>query len=391
MLSAIESANLKVENLKIIGEIGKKISVHDPTREPGKDWREGDYFAILPKELVSILPGSTLLAGDFVKVLGKSGDVEDIVQVLEGDKQYDKDRGVVFEHEEDSFSLKVYNGSTNERALHLSELAVNSFEDEKNRAEYQKIAADVVEPILKDESKCSARIVEDVIASGETIAGVLAVLEKQKKIQGGSTVRVDVISATTQGLLILRKFAYDNGIALDIRVGYLAYGLSKGVEISDSEARAHANYVIYPDGFLERLDDETKARLDRLRGDDTNIYVVGDMGDAFKSLQSTFDYSNPYNKYRCDDKHGVRGEEEGCKEIEKSYDKNERKGRTVIYYLANGGYFMRSLMRLWGLSANYPKSMMSAKRIWTDKSVKVNGSSLDDTVDLYGVLVKEKD
>jgi len=61
----------------------------------------------------------------------------------------------------------------------------------------------------------------------------------------------------------------------------------------------------------------------------------------------------------------------------------------IIYYFANGGYFMRALMRLWNLAAGKQERMISAKRVWTDKDIKCGGAELDKTEGSYGVLVSE--
>ncbi len=391
----INSVDLGADELYIIGGREETVSVHDPTKPKGEDWREGDNFAVLPNELTNSLPGSVLLADEFVTRLGEQ---ESITQELEGNYEYDKEKGAVLEHEEDNFKLKVYNGSTNANALRLSELAIKDFEEDQVRADYQRTASQIAEPVLKDKSEYDARIVEDVIASGETIAGVLAVLKQKGKLKVKDelameqeeeskkrlTVRIDVISATTQGLLVLRKFAKDNGITLDIRVGYLAYGLSEGIKIEGSTARQHANYVTYPKEFLERMDKTTRQKLENLKSNDGNVYVVGDMGDAFKSLPDEFDEKCPWNKFRHDDEHGSKSND-----VPEASRKPEERYKATTYYFANGGYFMRALMRLWGLDIDEEEIMLSAKRVWTDEDIKVDETVFDGTAGSYGVLVKE--
>ena len=412
-VEVLRQTSLLYENFQILGGSGASLKVFDPARG---DWRKGEFFVTLPEELVEVFPGSVVLASEFLQEIGVEEEkLDELTKGVEGKWDYGRHNEAALEAKSDDFSLTVYNGSIAEPFLKLSELAVKGFDDPQVRAEYQKEAFEVSQQLFSNETKgWKLRIIEDVIASGETIAGNLALALQQGILNSGDTVRIDVISATTQGLLLLKKFVEDNGLKLELHVGALAYGLSEG-EPTESGARLHANYVVYPDKYLERVREigleGVVERLEGLKGDDGNIYVVGDMGDAFKSLPAEYDEECPWNRFRKDP-HGPRGEGEGLLEL--GIEQDENLGE--IHFYANGGYFMLAAYLAYELERGFRgvdrgtlKSILqfvsekekyrlllpiirilSAKMVWTDRRPRIElkeSTVQPDIPSAYGVLI----
>ena len=406
----LQNTNLHYRNFGFFGGKGYKLRVFDPAKGEEGEWRKGNIFVTLPPELVEVLPGSVVLADEFLKQIGYGGeDLEEKARILESDYDFEEKGSPAFQFKDDSFSLTVYNGSVSEKLRRLSELAIENFDNPKVRAEYQKVAFEIIKQILSEKGKereepsWKIRILEDIIASGETIAGNLAALLKEGKLKKGDTIRIDVASATTQGLLVLKKFAEDNGLKLEIHVGALAYGLSEG-EVKESGVRLHANYVTYPDEYIQRLRErglgEIADKLEGLRSADGNVYVVGDMGDAFQSLPIVdpilginYDKECPWNKFRKD-MHGPRGKQGDVAQLNIEWEEGERE----IHIYPNGGYFMRAAYFA-VLEELYPSgriripkiSEIVAKRVWTDRrgilelpEARIHEILMEDT---YGVLI----
>jgi hypothetical protein len=145
---------------------------------------------------------------------------------------------------------------------------------------------------------------------------------------------------------------------MEINIGYLAYGLSSGVRESSLPVPIHANYITYPVEVAAYLSEPKAQEIYSLKQQDGNCYVVGDMGDAFKSLPEEYDSKYPWNQFR-EDPHGDRN----------SQGPNLfgfRPGQKTAAYMANGGYFMRSLYRYVHPDETIGEWVVSAKRIWSD-------------------------
>ncbi len=162
--------------------------------------------------------------------------------------------------------------------------------------------------------------------------------------------------ATTIGIDLLVQAARDLGVALRLRVGYLAYGLSTGTK--EKTARIHANYITYPKIVTKTLSKTLRQRLNLLESRDGEIYVVGDMGDAAKSMANGFDERYPWNAYR-DDPHG---EHEQSKKIQKLQGAKP----PLCMYFSNGGYLLRSFVKCLGQDSNQREKVICAKRVWSD-------------------------
>lgn len=295
---------LKTTRIQVFGDGSLPITVIDPAKPYEEQKCTGDYFVRLPESLAAILPGSVVLPEEFLKEIGVKVKREYWSRRLIG-RVYGNEKHPVFSFQEENFLLRVFHGSTNPHALNLTRLAAvkNGFANEKIRADYQREQRLLIQLMLNLTSVSYFRIIEDCIASGDTIMGVLTLLNRQRKVPKGGKVRIDVVVSTTQGILILKEFAKQNNLSLEINAGYLAYGLSKGRKILQSSARIHANYLVYPQELLELLPEETATELERLKSDD-NIYVVGDMGDAAKRLRQNWNKKYPWNRLRTDN-HGL--------------------------------------------------------------------------------------
>ncbi|MCL5970472.1 MAG: hypothetical protein M1450_03160 [Patescibacteria group bacterium] len=265
----------------------------------------GDYFVSLPKKLAAILPGSVFLPGEFLKGIGFGVEKEYGVKRLIG-QMIGNIEHLAFSFQERNFLMRVFHGSTNSHAFNLTKLAAikDGFTTEKIRADYQKEQYLIIKPILNLASNNDFRIIEDCIASGDTIIGVLTLLTRQRKIPKRSKIRIDVVVSTTQGIMIIKEFCRENNLSLEINAGYLAFGLSKGKRISQSLVRIGANYLTYPKEFLELLPEKTALELKELKSADGNIYVVGDMGDAAKRLGKKWNHRCLWNSLRAD-QHGL--------------------------------------------------------------------------------------
>lgn len=380
-----EPSFLRIDKLQIFGDGKEKVIVNDPSQPSEKQKREGQFFVKLPEGLAKILPGSTFGPDEFLGYLSSEGEVKNTSEEILGGKE---GLDFTFESEAKDFSLEVFRGSTNKQGLEIARLAKkfgqiarensnrpegNKINDSKQRAKYQGHLYGIMKPILAKESEYNLRIIEDCIASGETIAGVLAALAEKSKIPVGGKIRVDVAVATTQGILVLREFARQNNLNLEINVGYLAYGLSRGVDVPGTNARAHANYITYPPGVLadERISVKARAFLaDQADEIDQNVYVVGDMGDIGKSMRKEYDSRYPWNSFRID-KHGDRNEIEI--NLPLFFDEN----RPAILYFANGGYLMKAMRGLAVPNIWANQVVFDAKRVWAQKDEYG-----------YGVLIK---
>ncbi len=339
--------------LRVFGDGKEGITVFDPSQPDGQ-W--GQIFIGLPQELTEVLPGSEVAPEDFLQALGlKSQEkIEVGVEVLLGSKSGID--GPNLEIEDECFELRVFNGLSHMHALENSRMAWRGFEAPQTRATYQSLALALVEPVLEKKSESRWRIVEDCIATGDTIVGVVAQLQVLGKLESGEKIRIDVVTATAQGILVLKEFARQRGLQLEINVGYMAFGLSAGE--NSGEPRKHANYITYPESVLERLLEGDRRRLKALQASDGNIYVVGDMGEAAKSLGDTINGGYLWDRLRHDN-HGLTTPKEGGVT-------SWRSDLPTVLYLANGGYLMRAFMeRLFGEEMDKVNQLVfSAKRRW---------------------------
>jgi hypothetical protein len=230
--------------------------------------------------------------------------------------------------------------------MEISRLAQYGCEKASVRADYQLNTFKLIKPIILKESdqKNDLRIIEDCLASGDTIMGVLNVFKKQEK--PCRKVRIDILTATGQGLLVLKKFAEENKIKLELNVGYLAYGLSAGIKRGG--VREHANYLVYP----SRLKRQLKIPY---------VFVVGDMGDGAKSLPESYVKKCPWNKFR-NDEHGQRK-----LKVQNLKVKTYNNSLETLVYLTNGGYLMKAFYDWFFPDNKNPEIILSANRKWLEK------------------------
>jgi hypothetical protein len=298
-------------NYKIFGDGHTRISIGN---------RSGQFFIPLPKDLANSLPNSTLLANEFLKKLkiNKSADI------LEGKYNGSSVKPALFFREK-YFLLRVIHGSNTAKAEKLSELATHDFEDQDIRAKYQQNVYSLIKAILSIYSKEDLRIVEDCLATGDTISGLLTLLKKKSKLII-NRIRIDVLVGTTKGILLLREFAKSNKIEIELNIGYLAYCLSGN------------NYITYPENSKYQ-------------------FVVGDMGDAAKSMDKEYDKDFSWNCWRKD-LHGRRNKKEISSNNFFDHDKS------TIIYLANGGYLMQAILKeIMGKKPDANEIMLSGKRV----------------------------
>lgn len=366
---------LRISNLPVFGssQLGLKIkffeSLPRKNKKEKKDYQlkesKGQFFVSMPEELAEAMRGSYVPPDEFLKQLKnlESDSTTKVKKALIGDHvSGDDGKRKTFEYEENSFQLNVFHGSTNELALELTEIASElirkDLDQSHNMVHYQHILAEIVKPVIESSSKTrpAIRIVEDCLASGDTIIGVLAALQQKTKLTEMTRVRVDVAVGTAQGILLLKKFAQDNGINLELNVGYMAFGLSKG-KPTPGKGFEHSNYITYPDGFIEELSDHPNG-FSKLK----NMQVVGDMGENGRKVEGLKHLTPWYNDL---DNPQIR---------EGEYP--------VFVYLANGGYLMR------GYTHNFLGEQMkeSSEVIFSAKRRHDEGDKISQGLG-YGVLL----
>lgn len=355
-----ESGIFAIPSLQIFGEENKVLRVPDPSQITG--YREGRFFVRLPQEIVLALPGSKSSPQAFLQWLEIKQNPDIVLSGRKGEKND------ILHIDKTSFALTVSYGSSNDYALRITQLAAKGFSVADIRAEYQRAMYEVIKASLVETSVYDLRVIDDCIATGDTIIGVVSYLVAKRKMTI-KRVRVDVVCATTQGLSLLYRFASDNDFSLDIHVGYLAYGLSEGKKFLDTNTYTHANYITYPEGIVEAFSSNVGKVLESCRANDGSIYVVGDMGDGGKSMPNTFDERYPWNTFRKD----IHGEHR-YNEKYAVLPRNERLPMHV--YCANGGYLMQAFYRLANGSSYVNDLLLSAKRVW----------STDQTY-MYGVII----
>lgn len=366
-LQLLPSVDLQIGALQKFGN-GKKdnLTVHDPAKN---EYRKGQYFVSLPEDLTDILPGSVITPVEFIRALGASEIQTAMSGLLLTNHEEDWIGMPLLSHNEHysdkdgDFKLTVFHGSVNDSAIRMSELATikDGHKNPMIRAEYQMELLKLMRPIInKDSTKDVVfRISEDCIASGDTIIGTLSLLTQASSLNLHGKIRIDVAIATAQGILMIREFARQNGLDIELNVGYMAFGLSAG-EKCEGRAKKHANYITYPPEILEMIPESVRKRLEKCRQGDC-IYVVGDMGDMAKSLPYGYDRDCPWNYYRAGDRHGE-------KPHTFIYQSGIDPSKPTNLYFANGGHLMRAYDYLLNpkIVRDSNQLTVSAKRIWSD-------------------------
>jgi hypothetical protein len=325
-LSALKNADFSIQSLQVQGNGRDLFYLTDPITNTEK---AAQYFVKIPEGLH--LEGSVVEPDVMLRALNCTNETQ-IVQDSEklvGDKM-----GINVVIANDHFKCKVHNGSSNATIINMSYKARHHLEGKDSpelRLKYQQDAAEILTPVIREQSNYGIRIIEDCIATGDSIIGVLKMLSTISKVpvEGNKTIRIDVAVATAQGLLILEKFAQQNNLKIDINVTSLAYGLSKGVDVEGTTAKAHSNYLVYPEFMKKKF-----PLLGHYE------FVVGDMGELFKSLSKDYDEVFGPNASRVNDLHGDRNVDEDVRIID--YSRLDLR-KPITIYLANGGYFTRAL------------------------------------------------
>jgi hypothetical protein len=296
----------------------------------------------------------------FLINLGQSGaEVKMSEEALSNDQLGRFQRPVFYFSTLKGFTLRVINGMFNKHAMKMTEMASRGFgfDDFLDRAEYQDAMQKLATPIVRskyDTETFGIRIFDDCIASADSIYGYLydQLHDRagEEKIRRG--VRIDVITATPQAILFLKRFAEVMGFPLEINVSQLAPGLNE------------KNYIVYPDEFLKSgvLPEDLVKTLKGYRNKDGNIYVVGDMGNAQKglseqevnSLQSLIFGGPPnlrFNNERTDPhgNHPKRRKKVDTRIIEQ-YATDELPQADLVYF-ARGGYLPFQLDKTYGNGA----------------------------------------
>lgn len=372
-----------------------RFSVPDDTLNGGSGGRrDAQIFVRMNENLAAAMPGSYVSLDEFYNRMAPGKEFNKFKRSMlvgayvaqEGwSPAFSTEISAQSETGESNFSLQVYHGALNDHALRMSELALDAlesdlgFDDPVIRAHYQVELAEVMKPILSKESDYTIRYVEDCGASGDTILGHLAECLRQDSVQDLRTerIRIDLAVATAQSVLAIQKFAQDNGLAIELNVGHIAFGLSSGIpsSVEGSNARVHANYLTYPVQHINMLQNDPtlvnyQYQVDRLVNlqhrsrewarrtqsaaagyelpiedfENADVYVVGDMGDAGKGFSeaeililAAKGIHLPWNTLRNDpwsSNPGPAWQMSGfAPEV-----------RTDMYF-ANGGYLMNALNR----------------------------------------------
>ncbi len=371
--TTLKETPLHVNNLKLNGSLRSRQMLTVHFSDKGQEAEErGQLFVELPGHLPEMLRDSYVSPDSFLDEFARKGDTEAKRRLLNGDKG--NSGNLAFYSDSESLSIKVFHGSTNNNALRLSQLAKEGTVDKPdNRFNYQMNLAEVIEPVVRTPSDAPIRIVEDCLASGDTVVGVIKAIAEQMKMNGDATkVTLDVAVATAQGILLLKKFAEDNGIKLDLNIGYMAFGLSSGQKAVIGFE--HANYIVYPEDLIREMEEINPGMAGKLKPEDQ---VVGDMGDFSVLLpeRSAADRAiiiAPWNRHRHDSYGGEN--KKPFREPKFTADANQH-----MVYLTNGGYLMRAFYNYFNDpegKEQYSEVAFGAKRRWT----KEYG---------YGVLLKE--
>lgn len=384
----LRNLNLGMAKQNIIGNGRDKFNFNDLAR-PKEPNRDGQVFIGLDDLLTKILPGSSLDPDFFLaELLTTKGDQLISTKMNHdplGNYQYETGEKEEFDsskiafHQENGlkgggrFEFNVFHGVFNDSAMTISGLAhklskSDSSDQEKQslKADYQREVEKLIRPIFKKESEPDLYIPEDCLASADSLIGTLSYLLTRTKLarrERRVKVRIDVLTATAQGVLVLKKFAQDNHLDLELNVGYLAFGLSGGSPIDEeTKVREHANYLVYPDDlsveYLTKLANQSWYQ-------EGGRQVVGDMGDA--AIRLLNQEACPWENYRTD-QHGfpIELQREAKDEEEIEFDSS----KPTLIGLRNGGYLMLALWKyvqsLRGIEKEIPfqEFTFDAKRVW---------------------------
>jgi len=333
----------------------------------------GQFFVKLPESVAHTLPGSYISPETFITSFSNREVQKDEKKRLLGN-HLGGENDLTFSSNEDNFNLRVFHGSTNQHAMKISEYAALGTDNSVNRMIYQDNLSHIMEPLLRSQTNAPLRIIEDCLASGDTLAGVIKTLAERSEFDKNlGKITIDVAVATAQGVFLLKKFAQENGINIELNVGYLAFGLSQGIK--RDIGYEHANYIIYPNELITELTElfpEKKKEILALKGKQ----VVGDMGEFGKLIPERVPDGAPiialWNHYRADN----HGGQNGSDFQNPKYNKEDNQH---LLYLSNGGYLMRAYHHYFNnknLSSDFSEIVFSAKRRWTEEFG-------------YGVLLKD--
>lgn len=292
--------------------------ITDPTKPEGGQQRGVDWFIQAPSDLFNLVRGTIISPDDFVRQL--SG-VDDLSKSRALTSRQVAVSSPVFQYQSENLDLTVFHGSNNFHAEDIKDKARCGTGNPITRADYQESVICQMFPIIRKPVAATAPvwIREDCLATAESVLTTLALLDEQGIAIGSGPIRIDVLTATHQGILILNKFARENNLKLELNVGNTAPGLTAGQPLSDKpNVFAHACYITGEDGMS---------------------MTVGDIGDAGKSLPLGFDDRYPWNSERAHDNHGSRGNK--VVNLPVTLDPVKRTDVSLF----RGGYFMESLYR----------------------------------------------
>lgn len=369
-LNHIKTVDLSVSQLSIYGNEKEKLVVSDPTQPTP---RKGQFFVCMPHQLTKELTGSVCLPEELQQVCTEGSlDTEKCLSDFISKAPSESQQLTL-----GRLTLLLYHGSSNAIAIDNSRLAVKGYTAAEDRAQFQLNIATLLKPVFEYKSDYDVRIIEDCIASGDSLIGIIAFLARNVSSLRIKKVRIDVVVATIQGILLLSQFASQNDIFLELHVGYLAYGLSRGRKVGETGVQAHANYITYPKEILTLFPAKVQSRLEVLRSSDGYIYVVGDMGDGARSLPHTFDKSHPWNVSREYDLHGDRGK------YEHQHAETISMSEPLHIFLSNGGFLVRSIYRYLSKQEYLNEIVISAKRVWSDDSKYGYGVLIDEVKETF--------
>ncbi|MDO8609825.1 MAG: hypothetical protein Q7R95_04710 [bacterium] len=270
--------SLEANRINIDDGDEKPFQLHEPNSN-----RIVDYYATIPGsdsgDLFELVRGTLITMETFCEVMGGKKDTSfGNAEKLKSD-HFGNERDLAFLFDSQYFSCNIFHGSDISYAQKIREIAnmKNGFNVNNKRAEYQLNVKETLTPIIHktDKSKPQIWIQEDCAATLETVLGVMGIAINNLHFQNGGTVRIDVLTATPQALLLANKFAEDNKIKIEFNVGYLAPGLHEG-ELKEGVYRG-ACYIMQ---------------------EDMKTYTVGDIGDGGKQLPEQFNDTHRWNEMR---------------------------------------------------------------------------------------------
>lgn len=379
MISPSEQGQQIISILSIKEKLRPRIYRNEWLTAEDGSRAQWQYFVKFPPELAAVFPGSYISPTTFFREFGINEDNSENQKDLLGNRLGTIDNPIMRleqlgKKESVKFSLTVLNGLTNEHALAMTKFAFHGFNDSTNRAQYQHHTLESIKPLIEDPSAINygVRIFDDCIASGDSIAGYLYKLYQKKNPLLAQGVEVTAVTATAQSILFLKSFAKMLGINLTIKVGQLAFGLTKGEEKGD-DVREHANYITYPNELLPLLDDQVVQELIRFQikiGDEQVIQVVGDMGEAEKGMlvddmdQIRKELEDQNFCWWNDTREDAHGSHPNKNKL--TLPPSSKDGKPVIIYLARGGYLPYEWdKKLYPQFAKVNKVIKRASRLWT--------------------------